>query len=176
AGGGGSVGARGRKGQESAGEQCRWASERVLRRRAGDVKPSREDRRRFSDEAVRMRRDIRRSTAMLLGGVLRSEPLRGSLLVPEVPGSRGRPPLQPSRVDYSRATPTVLQTLRKRLLAIEDVLPGGAVFGGREGFWIDGTLVAELADGERIKLRLTKPLIRELRAQLDADPRVQRRK
>jgi len=71
---------------------------------------------------------------------------------------------------------TVLQSLRKRLLAIEDLLPGGAVFGGREGFWIDGTLVAELADGERIKLRLTKPLIRELRAQLDADPRVQRRK
>jgi Luciferase len=55
-------------------------------------------------------------------------------------------------------------------------LPGGAVFGGREGFYIDGKLVAELVDGERIQLRLTKPLIRELRAALDADPRVQRRK
>ena len=72
--------------------------------------------------------------------------------------------------------PSVLQTLRKRLLAIEDVLPGGAVFGGREGFWIDGTLVAELMDGERIQLRLTRPLIRELREMLDADARVSRRK
>jgi hypothetical protein len=72
--------------------------------------------------------------------------------------------------------PTVLQSLRKRLLALDDVLPGGAVFGGREGFWIDGTLVAELVDGERIKLRLTKALIRELRDELDGDPRVQWRK
>ena len=56
------------------------------------------------------------------------------------------------------------------------MLPGGAVFGGREGFWIDGKLVGELVDGERIQLRLTKALIRELRAELDADPRVQRRK
>jgi len=72
--------------------------------------------------------------------------------------------------------PTVLQTLRKRLLAIEDVLPGGAVFGGREGFWIDGKLVAELTSRESIQLRLTRPLIRELRAELDGDPRVERRK
>jgi hypothetical protein len=53
------------------------------------------------------------------------------------------------------------------------VLPGGAVFGGREGFWIDGKLVAEVVDGERIQLRLTKPLIRELRSELDCDSRVQ---
>jgi len=71
---------------------------------------------------------------------------------------------------------SVLNAVRKQLLAVEDVLPGGAVFGGREGFWIDGTLVAELVDEERIQLRLTKPLVRELRAELDADPRVERRK
>ena len=71
---------------------------------------------------------------------------------------------------------TVLRSLRARLLSVEDVLPGGAVFGGLEGFWIDATLVAELVDEERIQLRLTKPLIRELRAELDGDPRVERRK
>jgi hypothetical protein len=42
---------------------------------------------------------------------------------------------------------TVLRSVRARLLNVEDVLPGGAVFGGLEGFWIDATLVAELGRG-----------------------------
>lgn len=71
---------------------------------------------------------------------------------------------------------TLRDELRSRLLATDGVLPGGAVFGGLEGFWIDAKLVAEVMDATRVQLRLTKPLIRELRPRLEGDARVELRK
>lgn len=73
-------------------------------------------------------------------------------------------------------TSRTLQRVRSRLTRIDGVLPGGAVFGGVEGFWIDAKFVAEVLDSNRIQLRLTRPLIRELRGRLDGDARVELRK
>lgn len=52
------------------------------------------------------------------------------------------------------------------------MLEGASVFSSARAYWVNGKQVAHFIDGDRIELRLTKPVIRELRSALKADERV----
>jgi hypothetical protein len=62
-----------------------------------------------------------------------------------------------------------------QLGTIPGMLEGESVFSAGPGYWVNGKQVAHFIDAERLDLRLTKPVIRELRADLEADPRVELR-
>jgi hypothetical protein len=69
-----------------------------------------------------------------------------------------------------------LQTrLWDELARIPGMLEGESVFSSGPAYWVNGKQVAHLVDEERLELRLTKPVIRELRAELKTDPRVELR-
>jgi hypothetical protein len=58
---------------------------------------------------------------------------------------------------------------------IPGMLEGESVFSSGPAHWVNGKQVAHFIDDERLELRLTKPVIRELRANLKDDPRVELR-
>ncbi|MGH2609206.1 MAG: luciferase family protein, partial [Tepidiformaceae bacterium] len=55
------------------------------------------------------------------------------------------------------------------------MLEGESVFSEGTAYWVNGTEVAHFIDGDRMELRLTKPVIRGMRAGLKADSRVELR-
>ena len=55
---------------------------------------------------------------------------------------------------------------------ISGMLEGASVFSSGRAYWVNGKQVAHFIDDDSIELRLTKPVIRELRAALKADERV----
>ena len=69
-----------------------------------------------------------------------------------------------------------LQTrLWDELARIPGMLEGESVFSHGPAYWVNGKQVAHFVDEERLELRLTKSVIREMRAELKADPRVEQR-
>lgn len=66
-----------------------------------------------------------------------------------------------------------LQTrLWDHLGGIPGMLEGESIFSSGPAYWVNGNQVAHFLDDERMELRLTKPVIRELRPTLKADPRI----
>jgi hypothetical protein len=69
-----------------------------------------------------------------------------------------------------------LQTrLWDELAHIPGMLEGESVFSEGPAYWVNGKQVAHFVDDERLELRLTKPVIRELRPMLNVDRRVELR-
>lgn len=69
-----------------------------------------------------------------------------------------------------------LQTrLWEQLARIPGMLEGESVFSSGPAYWVNGKQVAHFIDDERMELRLTKPVIRELRAELTEDARIELR-
>jgi hypothetical protein len=67
------------------------------------------------------------------------------------------------------------QHLWDELGRIPGMLEGESVFSEGLAYWVNGKQVAHFIDDERMELRLTKPVIREMRAPLKADERVELR-
>ena len=80
------------------------------------------------------------------------------------PGVVGRGPMT--------AVPTLAQRLLSRVRGIEDVMEAESVFRPGAGFWVNGTEIAHLDEGDVLDLRLTAAVIRERRVELKSDPRV----
>ncbi len=58
---------------------------------------------------------------------------------------------------------------------INGMLEGESVFSEGPAYWVNGKQVVHFIDDERLELRLTKPVIREMRADLRTDERVELR-
>jgi hypothetical protein len=78
--------------------------------------------------------------------------------------------------NLQRESETLVQRLRKSLLAIPGVVESPGVFYEDDAFWINGTQIAHWRDPYTLELRLTKRLITERRAELKQDPRVELRR
>ena len=65
--------------------------------------------------------------------------------------------------------------VRKRLLAIDGFVEGESVFSAGAGYWVNGKQVAHFMDDTVLQLRLTRGVIRDQRARLRADERVELR-
>jgi Family of unknown function (DUF5519) len=63
-----------------------------------------------------------------------------------------------------------------RLRTLDGVVESASAFGTDDAFWCNGTEIAHFDATDVVDLRLTKSVIRELRARLRADPRVELRK
>ena len=74
----------------------------------------------------------------------------------------------------------VTEALQKRLTArlqrIEGVVESPSMFGPGNAFWCNGKEIAHFDAADVVDLRLTRPVIRELRPILGADRRVELRK
>ena len=70
---------------------------------------------------------------------------------------------------------TIQAELWNELGRIAGMLEGASVFSSGRAYWVNGKQVAHFIEDGRIELRLTKPVIRELRAALKADERVELR-
>ncbi|MEX0781342.1 MAG: luciferase family protein [Dehalococcoidia bacterium] len=70
---------------------------------------------------------------------------------------------------------TLREQLWDQLGTIPGMLEGESVFSTGPAYWVNGKQVAHFVDEQRMELRLTKPVIRELRASLKADSRVELR-
>jgi hypothetical protein len=68
--------------------------------------------------------------------------------------------------------PTLAHRLVASLRRLEDVIESESGFRSGAGYWVNGTEIAHLDEGDVLDLRLTATLIRERRAELKADPRV----
>src|SRR5688572_29032091 len=62
-----------------------------------------------------------------------------------------------------------------RLAAVPGMMEGESVFSEGRAFWVNGKQVAHFASPDALELRLTRPVIRELRTSLEADARVEPR-
>ena len=65
------------------------------------------------------------------------------------------------------------------LSRIDGMIEGPSAFADDDeprAFWVSGKQVANLYDADRLELRLTKPMIRQHRDRLRAEPRVELRK
>jgi len=68
---------------------------------------------------------------------------------------------------------TLRQQLSEQILALDEALETRpSRFGGEgDAFWLGRRELAHFHPGNELDLRLTKPVIRELKAELEADPR-----
>ena len=67
--------------------------------------------------------------------------------------------------------------LVERLPSIDGVIEGKSVFSSQPGYWVNAKEIAHFEDdGASLEVRLTRAVIREHRAELKADPRVELRR
>ena len=69
----------------------------------------------------------------------------------------------------------VLAKLRQALAAIDGVEESDSAFKADVGYWVNGKEIAHLEGQAAIDVRLTRPVIRDRRVELRADPRVRLR-
>ena len=68
---------------------------------------------------------------------------------------------------------TLKQRLCDSLSEVERLLEGEGIFDDTErAFFVDGRLIVEFAGSNYVGLRLTRPIIRDLKPELVEDPRV----
>jgi hypothetical protein len=66
------------------------------------------------------------------------------------------------------------QRVRKALLGIDGVVESGGIFGNGDVFRMNGKQMAHSVRDGALKLRLSKPVIRDQRGRLRDDPRLER--
>jgi hypothetical protein len=64
------------------------------------------------------------------------------------------------------------EAIRAGLLALPEVVESPGIFDEGMAFWVNGKQAANFLGDDMIAIRLTRPLIREMRERLRADPRV----
>ena len=65
--------------------------------------------------------------------------------------------------------------VREALLSIDGVLESDSIFSDDMAYWVNGKEIAHFHGQDSLELRLTRPVIRELRDQLKAEPHVKLR-
>ena len=65
--------------------------------------------------------------------------------------------------------------VREALLSIDGVLESDSIFSDDMAYWVNGKEIAHFHGQDSLELRLTRPVIRELRDQLKAEPQVKLR-
>ena len=68
------------------------------------------------------------------------------------------------------------QRLVARLLTLDGVVESPSMFGNADAYWCNGKEIAHLVAVDVVDLRLTRPVLRELRSALRDDARVRLRK
>lgn len=74
---------------------------------------------------------------------------------------------------------TAMRSAWRELARVPDLVAGPSVFADDDAtraYWIGGKQIANLLDADRVEIRATKAVIRELRPRLKADPRVELRR
>ena len=70
---------------------------------------------------------------------------------------------------------TIRQQLERRIRRVDGVVESESAFRPEPAFWVNGKEIAHFEGPDAIEVRLTKAVIRGLRPQLKADPRVELR-
>lgn len=91
------------------------------------------------------------------------------------PGVTERANGPPLAVSYTPRMNPLQAHLWDQLAQIPGMLEGESAFSSGRAYWVNGKQVAHFVDDHALELRLTKPVIRELRTALKADPRVELR-
>ena len=71
--------------------------------------------------------------------------------------------------------PAVRRVLEDRLGRVRRLVVSESMFGEGDAYWCNGKEIAHFENESVIEVRLTKAVIRERRARLEADPRVELR-
>jgi hypothetical protein len=68
-----------------------------------------------------------------------------------------------------------MDSVRERVSAIDSVWEGASQFGHAEAYWVNGVEVGDIEGQGVFEVRLTKPIIREMRPMLKANDAVRLR-